>query len=159
MLPELNNFHDLLSKLDYDIERLNNTSHIYELLDCLLTLYAIPEWIVNSSTESTNLIETAKQKLKVMKGHDFNFDENLLHENIDQKLRLIRLVCNHAKHKTDSIHIPKIKRELDCGLPMMLPAKFGFVISIGKQKVDAEFLVFELTKFWKSQIDNDGNSY
>ncbi|MGC4041971.1 MAG: hypothetical protein QM710_14600 [Flavobacterium sp.] len=157
MLPELDNFHDLINKLEYDIERLSKTSHIYELLDCLLTLNAIPEWIVNSSIENTNLIKIAKQKIEVMKGHDFNFDENLLHENIDQKLRLIRLVCNHAKHKTNSTHIPKIRRELDCGFPMMLPAKFGFVISIGKQRVDAEFLVFELTRFWKSQIDS--NSY
>ena len=158
MLPELDNFHDLLKKLDYDIERLNKTSHIYELLDCLLTLNAIPEWIVNSSTENETLKEIANQKLKIMKGHEFSFDENLLHEDFDQKLRLIRLVCNHAKHKTDSIHIPKIKREMDCGFPMMLPAKFGFVISISKQSVDAEYLVFELAKFWKSKIESDATT-
>ncbi|NMH26477.1 hypothetical protein [Flavobacterium silvaticum] len=153
MLPELDNFHDLLKKLDYDIERLSKTSHIYELLDCFLTLNALPEWIVNSSIEDTALTDIARQKINVMKGIKFNFDENLLHEDFDQKLRLIRLVCNHAKHKTDSVHIPKIGREIDCSFPMMFPAKFGFVISIGKQKVDAEYLIFEVTKFWKSCIN------
>ena len=43
MLPELNTYNDLLLKLDYDRERLANTNHIYELLDCLLTLNALPE--------------------------------------------------------------------------------------------------------------------
>ena len=159
MLPVLDNFHDLLKKLDYDIERLAKTNNIYELLDCFLTLNAIPEWIVNSSTENKPLKEIASQKLKIMKGHQFDFDENLLFQDLDQKLRLIRLVCNHAKHKTDSIHIPKINRELGCGIPMMIPAKFGFVISIGKQRVDAEYLVFEVARFWKLLIENNNNSY
>ena len=61
MLPELDNFNDLLSKLEY-IKRLTKTSHIYELLDCLLTLNAIPEWIINSSTDDTELREIANQK-------------------------------------------------------------------------------------------------
>jgi hypothetical protein len=152
MLPELDNFNDLLSKLEYDIKRLTKTSHIYELLDCLLTLNAIPEWIINSSTDDTELREIANQKLKVMRGQDFIFDENLLSENLDQKFRIVRLVCNHAKHKTDSIHIPKIKREINCGFPMMLPAKFGFIISIGSRQIDAEYLILELAEFWKSHI-------
>lgn len=107
MLPELNNYKDLLAKLEYDKSRLSKTSHIYELLDCLLTLNALPEWISNSQSEKNSLKNIADEKIQIMKGHIFKFDENLINEDINQKLRIIRLVCNHAKHKTDSILIPK----------------------------------------------------
>ena len=153
MLPELNNFIDLFNKLQYDIKRLSTTSHIYELLDCLLTINALPEWIVNSSNVDIKIKLIADEKLEIMKGRNFIFDENLLFESIDQKLRLIRLVCNHAKHKTDSIQIPKISRQYDASFPMMLPAKLGFVISIGSQRIDAEYIVYEVNKYWKSIIE------
>lgn len=154
MLPELNTYNDLLLKLDYDRERLANTNHIYELLDCLLTLNALPEWIANSQTGNSQLMQIVEEKIKVMKGHSFNFDENLIHSDIDQQLRLIRLVCNHAKHKTDSVLIPTIKREYDASFPMVFPIKFGFIIAVGKQKVDAEFVVSQVANFWKKAISD-----
>lgn len=158
MLPELNNFEDLLNKLKYDRERLSKTSHIYELLDCLLTLNALPEWIENSQNDFVQLKKIAKEKIKMMKDPNFKIDENHLFESIDQKLKLIRLVCNHAKHnKKDNNVIPKILREYDASFPMKFPAKFGFVISIGNRRIDAEFIVDEVTNFWKTEIKNNSH--
>ncbi len=152
MLPELNNFYDLINKIDYDYERLKKTSHIYELLDCFLTLNAFPEWIQNSDNVSSDLKKLVENKLDIMKGKNFPFDEENLFSDIDTKLRLIRLLCNHAKHKTDSKLIPKIEREYDTGFPMEFPAKFGFVILVGKKRVDAEYIILEVTNYWKSII-------
>ena len=151
MLPEMKNFYDLLAKLEYDIERYNLTSHIYELLDCLMTLNAIPEWIVAGDNQNESLRRVATEKIKIMKGTNFIFDEKLLYENIDHKLRLVRLICNHAKHKTDSKQIPIITREYDASFPMEFPVKFDYIISIGEKAVDAEFLITEVARFWKDK--------
>ncbi len=152
MLPELNSFHDLLDKLEYDKNRFATTSHIYELLDCLLTLNALPEWIINSEIENDKLKELAREKILIMRGINFDLDENLISQELNHQLRLIRLVCNHAKHKTNSKLIPKIEREYDASFPMDFPVKFGFVISVGNKKVDAEFILDTIAKFWKTAI-------
>lgn len=60
MLPKLNDYKDLMTKLDHDLKRLQETNHIYELLDFLLTLNALPEWIVESETANESLKQIAK---------------------------------------------------------------------------------------------------
>ena len=150
MLPELNSFEDLFGKLEHDMKRLSTTGHIYELLDCLLTLNALPEWIKNSPDGNEKIKQTAHEKLEIMKGRDFDFNQDTISEDIDQKLRLIRLVCNHAKHKTDSNQIPKIVREYGATFPFQFPAKLGFVITVGDKKLDAEDIILEVVNFWKA---------
>lgn len=152
MTPELSSYKDLFQKLEYDLVRFSKTNHIYELLDCFMTLNAIPEWIINSSEVDMVSKEIIQIKLQIMKGQNFDFNEEFLSESIDQKLRLVRLVCNHAKHKTDSPLIPKIERIYDATFPLILPAKFGYIISIGKHRVDAETLIKELKNFWKDLL-------
>src|SRR5690606_30328495 len=107
MTPELFSYKDLFQKLEYDLVRFSKTNHIYELIDFFMTLNAIPEWIINSSKVDMVSKEIIQIKLQIMKGQNFDFNEEFLSESIDQKLRLVRLVCNHAKHKTDSPLIPK----------------------------------------------------
>lgn len=156
MLPKLNDFNDLITKLDYDIKRLNETNHIYDLLDCLLTLNSLPEWIIYSETANKNLKQIAEDKVKIMKGlNGFRFDENLLLHDINQKLRFIRLISNHTKHKTNSKQIPIIQSMPGTTLPMLLPARFCMIITIGKLKIDGELLVYQVSEFWKNAIKNN----
>lgn len=156
MLPKLNDYKDLMIKLDHDMKRLQETNHIYELLDCLLTLNALPEWIVESETANESLKLIAKNKVKIMKGFDgFVFNENILSGEINQMLRFIRLICNHAKHKTNSKEIPIIQSIPGTAFPILLPARFCIIIAIGNLRVDGEFLVYQVSEFWKKQIINN----
>lgn len=153
MIPKLDDYNDLITKLDYDMKRLRETNHIYELLDCLLTLNTLPEWIIKSKTANENLRKVAENKIRIMKGHDgFIFDENFLSEDINQKLRFIRLICNHTKHKTNSKEIPIIESIPGTSFPMLFPARFCIIISIGNLRVDGEFLVYQVSEFWKKEI-------
>lgn len=152
MLPQLNDYNDLILKLDYDLKRFTETEHIYDLLNCLLTLNLLPEWII-SETSSESIKTTAEQKIRIMKGLDgFVFNENLLHNDINQKLRFVRLICNHIKHKTNSKNIPIIKSLPSTSFPMMLPARFCISISIGNLRVDGGFLVYQILEFWKNEL-------
>ena len=154
MLPQIINYLDLFKKLEYDIDRYSKSNHIYELLDCLLTLNAIPEWIINSEDATEELKKLAEAKLKIMKGLDgFSFEEDKLATDIDQKLRFVRLTCNHSKHKTNSKHIPVIKSVFGATFPFTFPAKFCNIIAIGTKEIDAEQLVNDVADFWKNQVE------
>lgn len=153
MIPKLNDFNDLITKLDYEMKLLNESNHIYDLLNCLLTLNSLPEWIINSKTASEELKQIATEKIKIMKGHnDFSFDEKLLFNDINHQLRFIRILCNHTKHKKDSKEIPIIESIPGTTLPMLFPARFCIIISIGMLRIDGGFLAFQVAEFWKKQI-------
>lgn len=153
MLPEINNYLELVKKLDYDLERYRKTNHIYELMDCLMTLNSLPEWIVESSEASPSLKVMASAKIKIMKGLGFTLDEEKLDTEIDHQLRFIRLICNHSKHKTDSNLIPIIKSKFGGTLPIILPGKFCNIVAIGDKEIDAENLINSATDFWKTEIN------
>lgn len=144
---------ELVKKLDYDLGRYNKNNHIYELMDCLMILNALPEWIKESSEASTSLKTLAAAKILVMKGSGFTLDESKLDTDIDHQLRFIRLICNHSKHKTDSPLIPVIRSKYGATLPMTLPAKLYHIIAIGHKEVDAEYLIQNVGGFWKSEIN------
>jgi hypothetical protein len=153
IIPEIYDFKDLFKKLDYDIVRFGKNNHIYELIDCLMTLNALPEWIKKSDTSSEELKLLAIQKEKIMKGENgFQLDVNLIDSDINHQLRLIRLFCNHSKHKTDSGQIPIIYSEYGATLPMTLPAKLFNIIAIGNMGFDVEFLIHSVTDFWKKEM-------
>jgi hypothetical protein len=154
MIPKLDNYNDLIIKLDYEIKRLNESSHIYDLLNCLLTLNSLPEWIINSKSDNEKIKQIASEKLKIMKGNNglFKFDEKLLFNDINHQLRFIRIICNHTKHKTDSKEIPIIQSIPGTTLPMLLPARFCIIISIGMLRIDGAFLIFQVAEFWKKQL-------
>ncbi len=88
MLPEINNYINLVEKLDYDLKRYAQNNHIYELMDCFLTINAVPEWILKSLEASDSLKNIANEKIQIMKGNDFVFDETKL-TDINHKLRLV----------------------------------------------------------------------
>ena len=156
MLPKLNNYKDLITKLDYDMKKLQETNHIYDLLNCLLTLNSLPEWIIKSDTASESLKKIAEEKVKIMKGiNGFILDQNSLFDNIDHQLRFIRLICNHTKHKTNSKQIPIIESIPGTGFPMLLPARFCLIVAIGNLRVDGEFLAYQVSEFWKEKVSSN----
>lgn len=156
MLPQLDDYLQLWNKLEYDIKKYKETNHIYELLNCIMTLNSLPEWIEKSYNSSLILKETAINKIQIMKGRGgFLFDESKLDLDIDQQLRFIRLICNHSKHKTDSELIPIVKSKWGATLPMKLPAKFSNIIAIGEKEIDAEDLINSIAKFWKSEFEKE----
>ncbi|TKB97007.1 hypothetical protein [Pedobacter cryophilus] len=153
MFPQLDNYLQLWTKLEYDIKKYKETNHIFELLNCIMTLNSFPEWIDKSQESSNSLKETAREKIKIMKGLDgFIFDESKLDSDIDQKLRFIRLICNHSKHKTDSELIPIIKSKWGTSFPSKFPGKFCNIIAIGEKEIDAEHLINSVAEFWKNRI-------
>ena len=153
MLPKLNDYNDLILKLDFNINRLRESNHIYDLLDCMLTLNSLPEWIIASDTANESLKKVADEKVKIMKGlNGFVFDENELFNNIDHQLRFVRLLCNHTKHKSNSKLIPRIESIPGTTLPLALPARFCIIVAVGNLRVDGEFIAFQVSEFWKNEI-------
>jgi hypothetical protein len=154
IIPEISDFNDLLKKLEYDLKRYQKNNHSYELIDCIMTLNSLPEWIIKTESISKELQELTKRKISIMKGKDFEFDESKIESDINHQLRFIRLFCNHTKHKTESGQIPKIISRYGATLPMLLPAKLYNMIALGKTEFDAEFLINNIYNFWKKEIEN-----
>jgi hypothetical protein len=154
IIPEIADYNDLLKKLEFDMKRYRTNNHSYELIDCIMTLNALPEWITKTESTSMELREIANEKISIMKGRNgFEFDETLISSEIDHQLRFIRLFCNHTKHKTESGIIPKIISRYGATFPMTLPAKLFNMIALGKTEFDAEFLIMNIYEFWKKEIE------
>lgn len=153
MLPELENYLDLFKKLEVDVARYQKDNHIYTLLDCFLTLNAMPEWIEGSSIADQALKDLAKEKIAIMKGaNGFVLDESKLQTDIDHQLRLIRLLCNQTKHSSPKAELPVFKSKWGATLPFTLPARLGFIVAIGTNEYDAEPILINVMNFWKQNI-------
>ncbi len=149
MLPQISDYKGLIEKLKYDLDRYKNSNHIYELLDCLMTLNAIPEWIINSRNTELDLRQLAEDKLTIMKGKNgFILDERRVSCDINHQLRFIRLICNHSKHKTNSELIPKVQSKHGGTFPASFPIKLYNIVAIGEIEYDAEYLIDNVAKFW-----------
>ncbi|MEJ7740472.1 MAG: hypothetical protein WKF97_23900 [Chitinophagaceae bacterium] len=145
------NYKDWFSKAVHDFQRYKETYGVYELADCLLTLNALPEWIVKSIEAPESLKDIAGSKILIMTDHNaFVFDENKLNGDIDQKLRFIRIFCNHSKHAVPKNKFPKI--EMSATLPAALPIKFEN-ISVGNSYFRAEDILLDVIKFWTKSIE------
>lgn len=153
-IPEISDYKDLLKKFEHDLKRYSKNNHSYELIDCIMTLNALPEWITKSENASQELKSLAREKISIMKGlNNFEFNENLIQTEINHQLRFIRLFCNHSKHKTDSGQIPRIISKYGATLPAILPAKLYNIIAIGDLEFDAEYLIVKIYDFWKKEIE------
>jgi hypothetical protein len=153
IIPEISSFKDLMKKLEFDLKRYEKNNHSYELIDCIMTLNSLPEWIIKTENISKELKNLAERKITIMKGNNgFKFDETKIEKDIDQQLRFIRLFCNHTKHKTESGQIPKIISRYGATLPATLPAKLYNMIALGETEFDAEFLINNIYNFWKREI-------
>lgn len=149
-IATLNNYIDWYEKARYDFCRYEETSGVYELADCLLTLNALPEWIAESKEAPQSLKTLALSKLQIMKGKQgFIFDETQL-DDIDQKLRFIRLFCNHSKHGEPKEKFPKI--EMSAHFDLSFPVKFEY-ITIGDRSILAREILTEVLEFWRNNIE------
>lgn len=158
IIPEISNFKDLLKKLEYDLKRYGQNNHSYEFIDCIMSLNALPEWMQNSDDVSISLRNLASEKVIIMKGSNgFLLDPTKLESDIDHQLRFIRLFCNHSKHKTNSVQIPRIVIKYGATLPATLPAKLFNIIAIGELEFDAEHLLNSVYQFWKGKIEKHEN--
>ena len=152
-IPSLSNYRDWFKKAQSNFEKLADSDDIYDFVDCLLTLNALPEWIYKSDDAPEKLRLLAEEKVKKMKGNDnrFNFDEDKLDEDIDHQLRFIRLFCNHAKHGEKKT-IPLIVKEFGGIFPATFPIEFKMIIKIGEKKVNAKHLISSVIAFWEGKI-------
>ncbi|WP_231490338.1 hypothetical protein [Pedobacter sp. Leaf170] len=153
MIPNLANYDNLLAKLEYDLQRYLENNHTYSMLDCLMGINAIPEWILHTDTAPAQLKTIAAQKIEVMKGVGFIFDPANLDADLDTQLGFVRLTCNHSKHKTDSPHIPRIKTIGAATFPMVFPATFTPMMFIGDKQVNAAKIIKAALDFWKVQFE------
>ena len=149
-IPVLNDYNDWLDKAKYNFEKYQNSYGVYDLADCLLTLNALPEWIAKSDSAPENLKNIAKEKLAYMSASNgFIFDETQF-DDINQKLRFIRIFCNFSKHSAPKNKFPKI--EMSSTLPASFPIKFEN-ISIGDRFINASAIIKDVITFWDNYID------
>lgn len=151
-LFKITDYKDLLTKIEYDLERYRGNNHLYALIDCIMTLNSLPEWISKSTDASKRLKNLAKTKIIIMKEGWKDFDETLLESEIDHQIKFIRLYCNHSKHNTDSSKIPSIISKYGSTIPAIIPHKLCNIIAIGEHEYDAEYLITEVYNFWKNEI-------
>ncbi len=102
IIPEINGFNDLLKKFEYDLNRYKKNNHSYELMDCIMTLNSLPDWIRKSSNASENLRILANEKIIIMKGHGgFKFDKNQIEEKLqkikEQELMNVRSLIHKSQ--------------------------------------------------------------
>jgi hypothetical protein len=149
-IPTLSVYSDWLEKAKYELLRFEKSCGVYDMANCFLTLNAIPEWIDKSDDAPSKLKELAISKIAIMKGKNFDLDENRLGE-LDHQLRLIRLFCNHSKHGD-----PKEKLEhmsMSAFFPLTFPVKFEF-LSVGHKSVKVFDLLQSVINFWSSEMQN-----
>ena len=147
-IPTLTNYHDWLRKAELDSELFKQTSSVYDITNCLLTLNAVPDWIANDTEAPDNLIKLAQAKIKIMKGIDFTFDFNRI-DDIDHKLRFIRMYSNHSKHAVPIKPITKI--EMCATYQAEHPIRFDKFAFDG-MVVEAEQIAEGVISFWRQHI-------
>jgi hypothetical protein len=153
MIAEIKDYKDLIKKIEYDIERYRKNNHVYELIDCLMSLSSLPEWISKNENASDNLRKIVDEKLLIMRGQGFEFNENEVENNIDHKLRFVRLYCNQTKHSKKKGEIPKIISKYGATLPFTFPGKLYNIIAIGEKEYDAEYLINDVYNYWNKLIN------
>ncbi|QJD94647.1 hypothetical protein HH214_01555 [Mucilaginibacter robiniae] len=155
LFPNLITYKDLLAKLEHDTQRFVNDYNTYGLLDWFLTANALPEWISGSDLASEQLKQIARDKILIMKGlNGHKIDDSKLETDIDEQLRLIRLVCNQAKHSKPKKDIPVIKMANQY-FPYTFPMRFGGTITIGEKEFDAAAIIISVKDFWVNIIKNN----
>lgn len=151
-IQELSKYNHWLEKAKYEVELYKQTSGVYELVNIFLSLNALPEWIAKSDEAPGSLRDLADKKIEIMQKDDkyFKFDNSKLDE-LDHKLRLIRMFCNHtkhAKHKEGSA-FPKISTS--ASFPISFPVKFDH-LDVGDISVEALPLLESVIGYWEAEI-------
>ena len=155
-IPLLDDYNDWLDKAKYNFEKYQESYALYDLADCLLTLNALPEWIAKSDNAPEKLKNIATEKLDYMKDkvNKFVFDVTKF-DDINQKLRFIRIFCNYSKHSTPKQQFPKIV--MNSTLPASLPMKFENIL-IGDSFINASEIINDVILFWDNCIESTKNN-
>ncbi|MDF4990379.1 hypothetical protein P3674_22170 [Vibrio parahaemolyticus] len=155
----LNKYSDWLKKAHYNFEQYRNTGGVFELADCLLTLNALPEWIIKADTAPDSLREECKEIIDVMKGKSLDIDPRKLNSSASDKvyhqLRLIRMFCNHAKHGDPKSSYGQIVIEvidMSAKFPLKFPVRFE-ELKAGNEQVNAPDLISDILEFWGQRVD------
>lgn len=149
-IATLCNYGDWLAKAEYDLSEFHDTSSVYALANCLLSLNALPEWIVNDQTARPKLKAIARTKLRIMTNDDpsFTFDPNKLGQ-VDHQLRFIRMFCNHAKHSKPKKIVDRIR--MCAPYPVKYPKRFDH-LSLAGAIISGEDLARGVILFWRGLI-------
>ncbi len=150
-IPTLDSYKDWLEKAEYELNKYEETSSVYDLSNCFLSLNALPEWILNSEHATSDLKELADSKLQIMKFETLDI-EKVKNYDLNQLLRLVRLFCNHAKHSKEKEGFKRIR--LYDTSPVSLPMKFEY-LTIGNNEEDGVKsieLLKTIINFWREHI-------
>ena len=145
-------YSDWLEKAKLELSRFENSISVYDMANCFLTLNALPEWIAKSDNAKQELKELAARKIEVMKGINFELDENKLNE-LDHQLRLIRLFCNHSKHGDKKKQFKHISMGPEEPFKMNFPIKFDHLF-VGSELVKISVVLENVINFWVGEIEN-----
>jgi len=149
-IQTLNTYSDWLSKANYEYSLFVKSCSVYDLANCLLTINAIPEWIIENNHASEALKAIATEKIAIMRAEYqcISLNENNLHE-IDHQLRLVRTFCNHAKHGKEKEKIVAIS--MSAQFPLNFPVKFEY-LKVGNKNILIEPILKSLIEFWSQKI-------
>jgi hypothetical protein len=139
---------DMLNKVKYDFKRHCENNDIYSFMDCLLSLNAIPEWIKEDNRTSVEMKANIKELIEFMKFGSF---DDL--SSIENKLRLIRLICNHSKHGALK-SFPKVKSINGSSFPMTFPIEFGTFVVLGNDERDVRPIISNVIEYFDSKLCN-----
>ncbi|TQD28255.1 hypothetical protein [Methanolobus vulcani] len=141
--------NDVLDKAKYDFKRHCEDNEIYSFMDCLLSLNALPDWIAKDASISTE----SKAENKKIKEYIENDNTIGTISSIEEKMRLVRLICNHSKHGAKKC-FPKVKCINGSSFPMNFPIIFGTFVALGDDEKDMRPIVSDIIDFFESLFCN-----
>ena len=109
---------------------LEKTHNVYDMANCFLSLNILREWIRKDDEAPENLKVLDEKIYKAIGKMGNNLDfEKLKNNDVVQSIHLIRMFCNHAKHKDEQGEFVEIS--MGAKLPATFPIKFEY-LSIGE---------------------------
>jgi len=154
-IPTLDSYRDLLEKSEYELKKYEESAVVYDMANCILSLNALPEWIVKSDSASEKLKGVAKEKITIMKDEKYSKDiEKLKIYEIDYLLRFVRTFSNHSKHLDKKQNLVRIR--MSASFPLSFPIKFTN-ITIGNDEndfIDSIEVLKVVISFWKEHINS-----
>ena len=151
-IPTLLIYSDWLEKAKHELSRFEQSCNVYDMANCFLTLNALPEWVAKDDRSTPELKEIATRKISIMKGQDFELDENKLNE-LDHQLRLIRLFCNHSKHGDKKKQFKHIAMGPDEPFKMDFPIKFDNLF-VGSKLIKINVVLENVINFWSDKFED-----
>ena len=152
-IQKLESSRDMLDKAKYDFKRHCEDNDIYSFMDCLLSLNAIPDWIKKDDRIPDEKKDYIDDLINFMK-HGETDDLSL----IENKLRLVRLICNHTKHggkKGEAKHlIPNVRTISGFSFPITFPIRFGTFVALGNDEREVRPIISDIIEYFESKLSN-----